>query len=33
MALIKKFRIKKFKNKAPLAQIEKISLSYEKDKF
>lgn len=30
MALIKKFRIKKFKNKAPLAQIEKISLSYEK---
>ena len=30
MALIKKFRIKKFKNKAPLAKIEKISLSYEK---
>ena len=30
MALIKKFRIKKFKNKVPLAKIEKISLSYEK---
>ena len=30
MTLIKKFRIKKFKNKTPLAKIEKISLSYEK---
>ena len=30
MALIKKFRIKKFKNKAPLAKIEKISLSFDK---
>ena len=30
MALIKKFRIKKFKNKEPLAKIEKISLSYDK---
>ena len=30
MALIKKFRIKSFKNKVPLAKIEKISLSYEK---
>ena len=29
MALIKKFRIKNFKNKIPLAKIEKISLSYD----
>ena len=28
MALIKKFRIKKFKNKTPLAEIKKISLSF-----
>ena len=30
MALIKKFRIKNFKNKIPLAKVEKISLSYDK---
>ena len=30
MALIKKFRIKKFKVKKPLAKLEKISLSYDK---
>ncbi len=30
MALIKKFRIKNFKRKTPLAKIEKISLSYDK---
>ena len=30
MALIKKFRIKNFKNKNPIAKIENISLSFEK---
>ena len=30
MALIKKFRIKNFKNKDPIAKIENISLSFEK---
>ena len=30
MALIKKFRIKQFKNKKPLAKIDKVSLSYDK---
>ena len=30
MALIKKFRIKEFKNKRPVAKLEKISLSFSK---
>ena len=30
MALIKKFRIKEFKNKKPVAKLEKVSLSYDK---
>jgi len=30
MALIKKFRIKEFKNKKPIAKLEKISLSFDK---
>ena len=30
MALIKKFRIKEFKNRSPLAKIQKISLSFDK---
>ena len=30
MALIKKFRIKNFKNKSPLAKVENVSLSYDK---
>ena len=30
MALIKKFRIKEFKNKKPVAKLEKVSLSYGK---
>ena len=30
MALIKKFRIKEFKNKKPVAKLEKISLSFDK---
>ena len=30
MALIKKFRIKEFKNKAPVAKLEKISLTFDK---
>ncbi len=30
MALIKKFRIKQFKNKKPLAKLDKVSLSYDK---
>ena len=30
MALIKKFRIKEFKNKKPIAKLEKVSLSYDK---
>ena len=30
MALIKKFRIKEFKNKKPVAQLEKVSLSFDK---
>ena len=29
MALIKKFRIKEFKNKKPIAKLEKISLSFD----
>ena len=30
MALIKKFRIKEFKNKKPIAKLEKVSLSFDK---
>ena len=30
MALIKKFRIKEFKNKKPVAKLERVSLSYDK---
>ena len=30
MALIKKFRIKEFKNKKPVAKLEKVSLSFDK---
>ena len=30
MALIKKFRIKEFKNKKPVAKLEKVSLSFGK---
>ena len=30
MALIKKFRIKEFKNKKPAAKLEKVSLSFDK---
>ncbi len=30
MALIKKFRIKEFKNKKPIARLEKVSLSFDK---
>ena len=30
MALIKKFRIKEFKNKRPVAKLEKVSLSFDK---
>ena len=33
MALIKKFRIKNFKNKSPLAKVENVSLSYDKSKY
>ena len=30
MALIKKFRIKEFKNKKPIAKLEEVSLSFDK---
>ena len=33
MAIIKKFRIKSFKENKPLIKLEKISLSLVKDKF
>ena len=33
MAIIKKFRIKSFKNKKPIIKLDKVSLSFEKDKF